>query len=59
MSDMDITIRDLMDLCMSENDQRPSGYDPCLVQPTTTLDLVRFPRRFMCNDAFPSAGVAA
>ncbi len=47
VSDVDISIPDLMDLCLHENDRRFSGYDTRLVRPTTMPALVRFARRFM------------
>jgi hypothetical protein len=35
VSDVDIEIVDLMEVCIAENDRRFSGYDPRLLRPTT------------------------
>jgi hypothetical protein len=43
----DISIRDLMALCLAENDRRFAGYDPRLLRPNTVPRLVRFALRFM------------
>ena len=43
----DISVKDLMTICLAENDRRFSGYDPRLKRPTTTPSLVRFALRFM------------
>jgi hypothetical protein len=42
----DISIRALMDVCLTENDRRLSGYDPRLLRPMVVPCLVRFLRRF-------------
>jgi hypothetical protein len=47
VSDVDIGVRELMDLCVSENDRRFAGYDPRLLRPTTMPALVRLARHFM------------
>jgi hypothetical protein len=47
VSDTDISIRELMSLCLSENDRRFAGYDERLLRPTTMPALVRFALRFM------------
>ena len=47
VSDVDISVPELMDLCLSENDRRFAGYDVRLVRPTTMPGLVRLARRFM------------
>jgi len=47
VSDVDIGVRDLMTICLAENDRRFSGYDERLRRPTTTPSLVRFALRFM------------
>lgn len=47
VSDVDIGVRELMTICLAENDRRFSGYDRRLCQPTTTPSLVRFALRFM------------
>lgn len=43
----DIDTAALMDLCLTENDRRMSGYDPRLKRPETVPRLVRLGRRFM------------
>jgi hypothetical protein len=47
VSGAEIGPRALMDLCLSENDRRFSGYDERLLRPTTMPTLVRFARRFL------------
>lgn len=47
VSDTDISVAELMDLCLAENDRRFSGYDRRLLRPTTMPSLVRFARLFM------------
>jgi hypothetical protein len=47
VSDVDVSVPELMGLCLSENDRRFAGYDSRLVRPTTMPSLVRFARRFM------------
>ncbi|MBB3174119.1 hypothetical protein FHR90_001955 [Endobacter medicaginis] len=51
VSDEEIDVAELMDLCLSENDRRFSGYDPRLLRPTTMPNLVRFARRFIRSKA--------
>ena len=46
VSDVDISVPELMSLCLSENDRRFSGYDPRLLRPETMPKLVRFALRF-------------
>jgi hypothetical protein len=43
----DISVRELMLLCLQENDRRFSGYDPRLLRPRTMPRLVRLALRFM------------
>lgn len=43
----DISVRDLMILCLEENDRRFAGYDPRLLRPRSMPALVRFALRFM------------
>jgi hypothetical protein len=43
----DISVKELMRLCLQENDRRFSGYDPRLLRPTTMPRLVRLALRFM------------
>jgi hypothetical protein len=47
VSDVDISVPDLMRLCLAENDRRFAGYDPRLRRPTTMPFLVRIALRFM------------
>ncbi|AQS88204.1 hypothetical protein AA101099_1852 [Neoasaia chiangmaiensis NBRC 101099] len=41
MTNMDIALPDLMQLCLSENDRRFAGYDHRLLRPTTMPNMVR------------------
>lgn len=43
----EIRLRELMQLCLQENDRRFAGYDPRLLRPTTMPRLVRFALRFI------------
>ena len=43
----DISVHELMTLCLKENDRRFSGYDPRLLRPNTMPRLVRLALRFM------------
>jgi hypothetical protein len=47
VSDSDISIRELMSVCLNENDRRFAGYDPRLLRPNTMPRLVRLALRFM------------
>jgi len=47
VSDSDIGMRGLMELCLSENDRRFSGYDSRLLRPTTMPWLTRLACRFL------------
>ncbi|MFL6673774.1 MAG: ferritin-like domain-containing protein [Massilia sp.] len=47
ISDGEISVSELMALCLQENDRRFSGYDRRLLRPTTMPRLVRFALRFM------------
>jgi len=47
VSDVDVNLRDLMGLCLAENDRRFAGYDARLRRPTTMPNLTRFARRFV------------
>ncbi len=47
VSDVEVSIPELMGLCLSENDRRFAGYDSRLLRPTTMPALVRFAQRFM------------
>jgi hypothetical protein len=46
MTDVDISVPDLMRLCLAENDRRFAGYDTRLLRPETMPKLVRFALRF-------------
>ncbi|SEJ31066.1 hypothetical protein [Paraburkholderia diazotrophica] len=47
VSGAEIDVRELMMLCLEENDERFSGYDERLLRPDTMPKLVRFALRFM------------
>ncbi|WP_176081006.1 ferritin-like domain-containing protein [Paraburkholderia tropica] len=47
VSDVDISVPELMRLCLAENDRRFSGYDTRLQRPETVPKLVRFALRFV------------
>lgn len=47
VSNSEISIRELMSVCLSENDRRFAGYDPRLLRPNTMPRLVRFALRFL------------
>jgi len=58
VSDMDISTRELMELCLAENDRRFAGYDRRLLRPTTMPALTRLACRFMRKPRLPAAGQA-
>jgi hypothetical protein len=47
VSDVDLPVATLIDICLAENNRRMAGYDPRLLRPTTVPRLARFARRFM------------
>ena len=47
VADVEMSVPELMALCLSENDRRFAGYDRRLLRPTTMPSLVRFALRFM------------
>ena len=47
VSAQDVSVKELMTICLAENDRRFAGYDARLRRPTTTPTLVRFALRFM------------
>lgn len=47
VTDVDISVPELMRLCLAENDRRFSGYDSRLLRPETMPRLVRFALRFV------------
>ena len=55
VSDVDISVPELMAICLSENDRRFAGYDHRLVRPTTMPNLVRFALRFLPKKKAPRA----
>jgi hypothetical protein len=54
VSNIDLSLRALLDICLAENDRRLAGYDPRLLRPMTVPRLVRFVRWFM-RDPKPAA----
>jgi hypothetical protein len=50
IGDINIGLRDLLELCLSENDRRFSGYDRRLLRPTTMPGLTRLAVRFRRKD---------
>jgi hypothetical protein len=44
---LDLNIRELVDLCLSEDRRRMDGYDPRLLRPTFVPRMARLARRFM------------
>jgi hypothetical protein len=58
VTDMDISTRDLMELCLSENDRRFAGYDQRLLRPTTMPALTRLACRFMRKPPAAAKGTA-
>jgi hypothetical protein len=47
ISAVDLNLRDLIEICLQENDRRFAGYDPRLVRPTAIPRLARFALRFI------------
>ncbi len=47
VADVDISIPELLAVCLAENERRMTGYDPRLLRPAVMPRLVRFARRFM------------
>ena len=47
VSDIDVPLPMLIDICLAENDRRMAGYDKRLLRPAVVPGLVRFARRFM------------
>src|SRR5271165_963409 len=47
VSDVEVSLPELMGLCLAENDRRFAGYDKRLLRPTTMPALTRLARRFM------------
>jgi hypothetical protein len=59
VSDQELSVPELMALCLSENDRRFAGYDRRLLRPTTMPGLVRFALRFVRKRPRADAAVAA
>jgi hypothetical protein len=47
VTDVDISVPELMQLCLQENERRFAGYDPRLLRPETVPWLVRFGLKFV------------
>jgi len=47
VADVDVSLRELMTICLAENDRRFAGYDTTLCRPTTMPWLVRTALRVM------------
>jgi hypothetical protein len=47
VSNVDLSLRELMELCLAENDRRFAGYDRRLLRPTTMPTLTRFACHFL------------
>jgi hypothetical protein len=56
VSDVDISTRELMELCLTENDRRFAGYDRRLLRPTTMPKLTRLACRFLRKPRAALAG---
>jgi hypothetical protein len=47
VSDIDLSVAAILDVCLAENDRRMAGYDPRLLRPMFVPRLVRLARRFL------------
>ena len=47
VSDIDLSVAAILDMCLAENDRRMAGYDPRLLRPMFVPRLVRLARRFL------------
>jgi hypothetical protein len=54
MSAEPLSLAQLIDTCLAENDRRFAGYDPRLLRPTTMPALARLARRFLRDPATPA-----
>jgi hypothetical protein len=59
VSNVDVSIGELMMLCLAENDRRFAGYDARLRRPTTMPSLTRLVLRFMRRPQAVAAGATA
>ncbi len=55
----EISLAELMDLCLSENDRRLAGYDPRLLRPRFVPAMVRLARRFVRSGTAAKPAAAA
>ena len=58
VSNVDVSLRELIDICLAENDRRMAGYDQRLRRPTTAPALARFIRLFLRRPAKPATAAA-
>jgi len=58
VSEIDMPLGALLDLCLVENERRMAGYDRRLLRPRTVPRLVRFARRFLRTPRPPTAAIA-
>ena len=58
VSNVDLPIATLLDICLAENDRRMAGYDQRLLRPMAVPRLVRFARKFMRTRRPAAAGAA-
>jgi len=47
VADVDLSIAELIDICLAENERRMRGYDSRLLRPMVIPRLARFVRRFL------------
>lgn len=59
VSEIDIGLRELMELCLQENDRRFAGYDSRLCRPTTMPALVRLACRFLRRSPVADVKISA
>ncbi len=57
VGNVDISVAELFDICLAENDKRMAGYDPRLLRPAVVPRLVRLIRRFL-RDPKPALATA-
>ncbi len=55
VTNVDVSIGELMEICLSENDRRFAGYDQRLLRPTTMPNMVRFALWFLPKKKAPRA----